>query len=271
VERKARSIERDISDSVEQTTGAPAEQLSEGKSPTDTVLESGEDLLADVIMSAPQKLLWLVYTSFLCFFLLAERAKVRRAVIALPARYSMRLQIGRALRDMRQSVSRYLLTISVINAVLGMAATAAFWATGLPNAPLWGTLVALLNFMPYVGPLIANAIVLAVGLAVFPAPGDAFVPVAALVFLNTMEGQFVTPTVVGKRWRISPLAVFVALTFGGWLWGAIGALVAAPVLIVALALFDRIAPRRRGPQRREIRPGRIGGPADGVAYRAPAG
>lgn len=246
LERQARSIEREITDKVDKATAGRATTLGQKESPTEAVLESGQKLVADTVLATPQVLLMVLYIAFLCYFLLAERGLILRAAIGLAIDWRMRLQVARAVRDIRQNVSSYLLTLAAINAGLGIAAAAMFWITDLPNPILWGTMVMLLNFMPYIGPMIANVVVLAVGLVTFPQFGQALLPVALLVTLNLLEGQLVTPMVVGRRSRLGPLSVFLALAFGAWLWGAIGALVATPLLIVGATVWRRMVPDAGG-------------------------
>jgi predicted PurR-regulated permease PerM len=128
----------------------------------------------------------------------------------------------------------------MINELHGLATGVAFWWLELPNAPLWGVMVGLLNFMPYIGPLIANVIIIAVGAATYASLTQAIKPVLALLTINIIEGQVVTPMIVGQRTRVGALPVFLALIFGAWLWGALGALVAAPMLIVASTFWRRM-------------------------------
>ena len=251
LERQARSIEREITDKVDKATAGRATTLGQQESPTEAVLESGQKLVADTVLATPQVLLMVLYIAFLCYFLLAERGLILRAAMGLAIDWRMRLQVARAVRDIRQNVSSYLLTLAAINAGLGFAAAAMFWMTDLPNPMLWGTMVMLLNFMPYIGPMISNLVVLAVGLVTFPQFGQALLPVALLVTLNLLEGQLVTPMVVGRRSRLGPLSVFLALAFGAWLWGAIGALVATPLLIVGATVWRRMVPERG--RRRRVR------------------
>ena len=153
---------------------------------------------------------------------------------------------------MRRNVGRYLLMITSINIGLGLAAGVAFSLLGLPNAPLWGAMIALLNYMPYLGPLIANIVVFAVGFTTFNGVAEAIYPVLALATLNVAEGQAVTPMVIGRRARVGALSVFLALAFGAWLWGALGAFVATPLLIVARSLWQQMAPVAPAPDRRAV-------------------
>lgn len=208
-----------------------------GDSPANAVIESGQSLLADKLLDAPKAIFSALYITFLCYFLLAERAILRRKLLGFATDQKMRLRIARSARDIRLNVSSYLLTLSTVNLALGVAAALIFWVTGLPNPLLWGVMVGLLNFMPYVGPMISSIVIFLVGLATFVRSEEAFLPVFLLIILNLVEGQFVTPQIVGRRFEMGPLAVFLALAFGAWLWGFFGALVATPLLIVGATLW----------------------------------
>lgn len=144
------------------------------------------------------------------------------------------------MRDVRTSVARYLLAITAVNLGLGLCIGVAFQLLGVANAPLWGVAAALLNFMPFIGVAIMALVTLGVGIVSFEDPVTAFAPFAVVVVLNMIESQAVTPMVVGARIRIAPIAVFAGIAFGAWLWGAAGALVATPTLIVAVAFVRRL-------------------------------
>ncbi|MCJ7830486.1 MAG: AI-2E family transporter, partial [Desulfobacterales bacterium] len=227
VERQFRNIEREITKQVDQVTAGSGKQTTGDDSPTDVVIASGQQLATDLLLSTPEMLASFLTTAFLCFYFLAARAPLRRTVVALVSDWKTRLRISRAMLDMRRNVGYYLLTITSINVLLGIATGVVFWLLDLPNAALWGVMVGLLNFMPYLGPLIANLIIFAVGVASFNNLTESMYPVLALAAINIVEGQVVTPMIVGQRARVGALPVFLVVIFGAWLWGALGALVAA--------------------------------------------
>lgn len=251
LERELRSIEREIKSEVGRATLGNEDKLAETSSAADAMIESSQRLITDAVLAAPEIVAMLLYIIFLCFFLLAERTELRRFVLSLAPTPSTRLKLSRAMRDMRQSVARYLLIISFNNAALGAAAALVFWLMELPNPALWGTMVAVLNFMPYIGPLTSNLLIFIVAVTTFHGVAAALYPVLALTGLNVLEGQVLTPMAIGRRQQVGPLAVFLSLAVGAWLWGVLGALVAAPLLIVGHAvtrrMFTRSAPTpRRG-------------------------
>jgi predicted PurR-regulated permease PerM len=102
---------------------------------------------------------------------------------------------------------------------------------GLPNPLLWGVLAAVLNYVPYIGPGIVTGTLAVVGLLTFPSTTDALIAPVAFLGIVTVEGQIITPTVLGRRLELNPFAVFLAIAFCTWLWGPIGAFIAVPILM----------------------------------------
>jgi predicted PurR-regulated permease PerM len=134
--------------------------------------------------------------------------------------------------DIERKVSRYLLTITLINAGLGIVITIALAVIGLDYAYIWGSAAFLLNFVPFVGALVGTAMVAAYAIVSFDSVSYAFLAPAAYLLLTVVEGQFVTPTLVGRRLEMNTVAVFLTVVLWGWLWGVPGALVAVPFLVV---------------------------------------
>lgn len=213
--------------------------------PLEQLATAGQSVLTGLAVSVPVFAGATLYGAGLTFFLLRERALLGRWIIALGANSRRRRALGRAIRDIQSRVSSYLLAITVINTGLGLAATLLFWSFGIPNPFLWGLLTGVLNFMPYIGPAIMAVIIFGVGLVTFDLPQQAVMTLLALLALNTLEGQFITPMLVGRQMRQSALAIFLAITFGAWLWGAAGAILAMPVLLVVSA-FTRQWARSSG-------------------------
>jgi predicted PurR-regulated permease PerM len=130
--------------------------------------------------------------------------------------------------------------MTVINLSLGAATAAALWFVGMPNAILWGLVGALLNYIPYLGPLIGSAIVGGAAFLTFDEPSRVVLVVVLFLGITSLEGNLLTPLLLGRRLALNPVAVFLSLSFWSFLWGAIGALLAVPLLIVLKALCDRI-------------------------------
>jgi predicted PurR-regulated permease PerM len=118
------------------------------------------------------------------------------------------------------------------------AASLSFLGLRLPEALLWGTMAALLNYAPYVGPLIGIAVMLLIGLTQFDGP-QALAPAGIYLLLHTLEGQIITPIILGRRMRLSPLVLILGLMVFGSLWGIVGLLLAVPLLVCVKLIFER--------------------------------
>ena len=175
------------------------------------------------------------------FFMVYGPTLERNAIALLPRReqQSMTLQL---LRELEHEISRYILTISIINVLVGLVLATALYALQIPprEALLWGTIAAVLNFAPYVGPLIGVLILLLVGFVQFHQLSSAIVPAAVYLLLHILEGQVITPIVLGRRMALSPLILILALMLFGWLWGLIGLLLTVPLLVCVKMIMQRV-------------------------------
>lgn len=176
------------------------------------------------------------------FFMVYGQDLQRNAIALLPDRQKKKVTVE-ILHTIEVEVSRYVLTISIINVVVGMVFAAClmlFLDLPLDEALLWGTMAAVLNFAPYVGPLIGMTVMLLMGFASYDAPLEALLPAAIYLGLHTLEGQIITPIVLGKTMALSPLILILALMVFGWLWGIIGLLLAVPMLVCVKIVLLRL-------------------------------
>jgi predicted PurR-regulated permease PerM len=174
------------------------------------------------------------------FFMLASGdLLLRQLVQALPALGHKKGAVE-AWRDLESHVSAYLATVTMINAVLGLAVWLALWLLGLPNAMWWGLAAMLGNFIPYVGPLLVSVGVFLASLLAFDSLGRAVVVPISFVTITAIEGYFITPMVLGRRLSLNPLVLFVWLVFWGWMWGVAGALMAVPMLVCFKIVCDHV-------------------------------
>ena len=174
------------------------------------------------------------------FFMVYGENLQRNAIALLHSRQQKKLTVE-ILQSIEAELSRYVLTISLINAVVGLVFAIALVLLGfpLPEALLWGTMATLLNFAPYVGPLIGMAVMLLIGITAFDGV-QALVPTGIYLTLHTLEGQLITPIVLGRRMRVSPLVLILVLMVFGGLWGIIGLLLAVPLLVCVKLVLERI-------------------------------
>jgi predicted PurR-regulated permease PerM len=153
-----------------------------------------------------------------------------------------KLRFIRIANDIEEYLATYVATVTAINIGLGVVVAAGAWLFGLPNPIIFGALAMLLNFIPYIGAACMTLALFGVGLVAFPSLSHALVPPAAFVALATVEGQFITPTVLGRRIELNPLVVLLALAFWAWLWGPIGAFLAVPFTIVGMVVLHHLFP-----------------------------
>lgn len=185
----------------------------------------------------------LVFLGTLLFLLIGRERMHRQVVMAFEGRES-RLKALRVVAGIQRDLGRFFAAVTLINAGLGLLSGIVFAVVGLPNAILWGTLVFGFNFIPFIGPLIIAVLLAIVGLVSFDSYLIALLPAVAFLVLNFLESQFVTPTLLGKRFDIDPLIVFLTIIFGTWLWGPAGSLLATPLLVIAVSTYGAITMRQ---------------------------
>jgi predicted PurR-regulated permease PerM len=168
---------------------------------------------------------------FSLIFYLIYRPRLRSAMVMLVSDRESRLTVLRTLNDIDEHMTTYFGTFTLINLGLGIAATTLTWAIGLPNPLLWGVLATLLNYIPYLGPAVVIGTLAVVGLLLYPTLEEAAIAPVLYLGLVTIEGQFITPTLMGRRLEINPFAVFLAIAFCTWFWGPVGAFLAVPLLM----------------------------------------
>jgi predicted PurR-regulated permease PerM len=180
---------------------------------------------------------------FAClYFFVATRNQTRSAVLKLCLDRRLRWRVAHIFRDVERMVSRYLLSITVINILEGAAVGLALWFIGIPSALLWGALAAVTNFIVFIGPIVMVVILFMVGLAEFDGLSGSLLPVVVYLVINMLEAQFVTPMVIGRTMTLNPFVVVLALIFWIWLWGPLGGFIAIPALLVIYAVIRNIVP-----------------------------
>jgi predicted PurR-regulated permease PerM len=187
------------------------------------------------------------FTEFLLFFatlllFIASWKDLRRALIMTFADHDARLRTLRILNEIEVHLGNYLLTVTMINAGVGIATGIMCAVTHMPNPAGLGALAATLNFIPIIGPVVMFVILGVVGIIALPTIGAAVMAPMAFVGIAFMEGHFITPTIIGRRLALNALAVFLGLAFWAWLWGPMGGFLSSPILIVALILKEHLMP-----------------------------
>jgi predicted PurR-regulated permease PerM len=179
-------------------------------------------------------------TLVLLFFVLASGDLfMRKLVRVLPTLNDKKTAVAVA-RTIQSAMARYLFTVTCINVTLGVIVAAAMQFLGMPNALLWGVMVALFNYVPYVGPAVSGTVLTIVAFLTFEAPGDVLLVPIVYFSIVVIEGQFITPFLTGRSLTLNPVMIFLSMLLWGWIWGVIGALMAVPILMTFKIFCDHI-------------------------------
>lgn len=178
----------------------------------------------------------------LLFFLLASGDTLLRQAVSIAPRLSDKRRVVEIARETEDDISYYLLTVSLINAGLGVAVGTAMYVLDMPNAVLWGVMAAVFNYVPFLGAVIGIGIVGLVALVTFDQFWAILLPPLTYLMLTSLEAQFITPALLARRLTLNPVAVFLALIVWTWLWGVAGALLAVPMLATFKICCDHIEP-----------------------------
>lgn len=205
-----------------------------------TVEIQGDSAAARALLVAPSVLAQFVFTLVLLLFLLASGDMFYEKLVHVMPNFRDKRRAARIARDIERKLSRYLLTITLINAGLGVAVTLVMWALGMPYPGVFGVIAFLFNFIPYLGALGGIAIAAMVALVTFDWVGWALIVPGVYFALTTLEGQIITPYFVGRSLRLNTVVVFVTVTFWAWLWSAVGMIVALPLLVAVKTLCEHI-------------------------------
>lgn len=197
-----------------------------------SAVEAPRSLLQFAATSAPAAIIQMVFALLIIYFFLAGWTRLRRRTINSRGSFDGAMAVARVIQNVVDATSAYVITIAVINSCLGLAVAVALWVIGMPSPLMWGGIVALLNFVPYFGPMLAAVLLALGGLMVFNDVWVALLPAALQIGFHLVEANVVTPLLLGRRLTMNPLLILVSLTFWGWVWGTPGALLAVPLLII---------------------------------------
>ena len=178
----------------------------------------------------------------LLFFLLASGDMFLRKLVTVLPRFENKKLAVEISRQIEHDISRYLLTVTLINAVFGSAVGLSMYFIGLPNALLWGVMAGLLHFIPFLGAIVGISVVTLVALVTMDQLTSILLVPSAYLGLNLLEEYLFFPFLIGRRLLLNPVVIFIWLIFWGWLWGIPGALMAVPLLAIFKIVCDHIEP-----------------------------
>jgi predicted PurR-regulated permease PerM len=228
--RKSLAVVQEVSNRVEQATSATGNHAAQA--PSEKVVVSQHSLLGTLASTTPGVVLQIGYAGVLAFMLLAHRNTHRRQLLRVPVQFETRVRLARTMRDINNRVGHYLFSLAVIYSCVAVVAAVALALLGFPNAMVWGAVMGLASFVPFVGPPVVIGLVALVAVITFDDWLRISAAPAVLLVIHFTESQLITPALVSRRCALNTVAVFATIALLGWMWGAIGAIVAVPLLIL---------------------------------------
>ncbi len=207
---------------------------------TREVVLAAPSLLEQVAFATPSVVLEVVLTLLMAYFMIEARVRLRQRLLFGRASFGTSIKAARVIREVQDRVAAYILTVGWINAVVGLIVALGAWALDIDAPIMWGGLAALLNFLPYVGPIVMIALLGLFGIGTSDTILLGLVPALAYLALHTVEANLVTPSILGARFTMNPVMILIALSYFTWIWGVFGALLSVPILLMLTALFDHI-------------------------------
>ncbi len=207
---------------------------------TREVVLAAPSLLEQIAFATPSVVLEVVLTLLMAYFMIEARVRLRQRLLFGRASFGTSIKAARVIREVQDRVAAYILTVGWINALVGVVVALGAWALGIDAPIMWGGLAALLNFLPYVGPIVMIALLGLFGIGTADTIVIGLIPALAYLALHTIEANLITPSILGARFTMNPVMILIALSYFTWIWGVFGALLSVPILLMLTALFDHI-------------------------------
>jgi predicted PurR-regulated permease PerM len=179
----------------------------------------------------------------LFYLLVSGETFLRRFVEILPS-FAEKRQAVEITLHIERNVSAYLITVTLINFVVGLLTFGIMAACGVANPLLWGVIAFALNFVPILGPMVGMVLFLMASVLSLGVTWWALLPVGLYFLVHALEGEIATPMLMARRFTINPVAVILALIFWYWMWGVPGAILAVPMLAIIKIVCDDLLPLR---------------------------
>ncbi|CAM3058835.1 AI-2E family transporter [Vibrio mytili] len=240
------SIVKNVSQEVSEVTRASAEHIDSSLNITNDMSmgEMGHNtvfsLIKTLATTAPTILTQAMLVLFMVYFMLSHGRSLFRKSVSNLHDFSQQRKAVELVRALQKDLSRYIATITLVNVLLGVTVGLVFYVLGLEDPFLWGAFASVMNFAPYLGPVISMICFGFAAYLQFESVSFMLTVVSLYLLLNLVESQFVTPTLLGKRFNLNPLVIFVWLVFWGWLWGGMGLLIGMPLLVCINIIVERL-------------------------------
>ncbi len=239
LERKIQPLRKPV-----EKVSQAAEQVEEATDldkKTPQVEIKGPSLTKQVFGGTTALLSTLMVIIFLTYFLLASGDLFLQKLVAVLPQLKDKKTAVHIVRDTQAQISLYLVTTTIINVGVGVATGIALWLVGMPNPVLWGVVAGVLNFVPYIGGLVNTVILTLAAFLAFDNATEALLVPVVFTVINILEGNLITPMILGRRMRLNTVAVFIGLIFWWYLWGIPGAILAVPMMATIKIACDHIA------------------------------
>ncbi|MFC0590173.1 AI-2E family transporter [Novosphingobium aquiterrae] len=204
------------------------------------VVLAGPNVVEQFVFATPAVVIELIVTVLMSFFMIESRVRMRERLLQDRVHGFAGLKAARVLREVQDLVASYMATVGLINLGVGAIVTLGASLLGMEAPLMWGGLAAMLNFLPYVGPLGMAVLLGLFGLGTAQNVFEGLLPPALYLGLHAVEANLVTPAVLGRRFTLNPVLILAAISFFYWIWGVVGALLAMPMLLVLTALFHHV-------------------------------
>lgn len=204
------------------------------------VVLASPSFLEELAFATPSVVIEAVLTLLMAYFLIEARVRMRQRLLLGRASFGSSIKAARVLREVQDRVAAYILTVGWINALVGVVVALGAWLLGLEAPIMWGGLAAILNFLPYIGPMLMMALLALFGIGTSETVLVGLIPALAYLGLHTLEANVFTPSILGARFTVNPVMILIALSYFTWIWGVLGALLSVPILLILAALFDHI-------------------------------
>jgi predicted PurR-regulated permease PerM len=240
VEWKLRGIKKSVQDLNEAAQKVEEMTSVEGKKDARAEGSPQPRLVSRIFTGTQSILVSTASTIVLLYFLLGSGDMFLRKLVRVTPKLTNKKRAVEIARTIQYDMARYLLIITCINAGLGLVTGIAMYLLGMPNPLLWGAMVAVLNYVPYIGAATSMIVLSIVSLLSFDGAAQILSAPAVFLVLTGLEGQFLTPILTSRSLTLNPVVIFLSMLFWAWLWGVIGALMAVPILMAFKILCDHV-------------------------------
>jgi len=211
-----------------------------GRAATREVIVATPSVIEQVAFATPSVILEVLLTLLMTFFMIGSRIRMERRALRMPPAASAAIRLARVMRDVQERVAGYILTVAQVNFGVGVLVALGAWNFGLAAPVMWGGLAFVLNFLPYLGPLVLMGLLALFGLGTASSVLVGLIPVMAYLALHAIESNVITPTILGARFTLNPVMILISISYFSWIWGVLGALLSVPILLIIAALLDHV-------------------------------